>query len=268
MMAESQAKAYNLDLQHSEKVFSMYDTDDAEPAEVEEVLKVVTAAKLMTNVVTTAAPITTIAQVKSKDKGKGILIEEPKPLKRQAQIDMDEAFARQLEAKLNANINWNDVIEQVKRREKQDNAVMSDTRPIFEKHYNSIQAFQKKEEDEVTVQEKRQEPKNFSDDFLLNTLKIMFEKPNVEATVWRDQKSRYGLAKVKSWKLFESCRVHIITFTTAQMIFLVEKKYPLTHFTLQQMLDNVRLEVKEESEMALELLRLVKRQPNEGYAPE
>nr|GEV68557.1 hypothetical protein [Tanacetum cinerariifolium] len=29
-------------------------------------------------------------------------------------------------------------------------------------------------------------PKNFSDDFLLNTLKIMFEKPNVEANVWRD----------------------------------------------------------------------------------
>nr|GEU86295.1 hypothetical protein [Tanacetum cinerariifolium] len=27
------------------------------------------------------------------------------------------------------------------------------------------------------------EPKNFSDDFLLNTLKIMFEKPNVEANV-------------------------------------------------------------------------------------
>nr|GEV67087.1 hypothetical protein [Tanacetum cinerariifolium] len=32
-------------------------------------------------------------------------------------------------------------------------------------------------------------------------------------------------------------------------------KYPLTHFTLEQMLNNVRLEVKEESEMSLELLR-------------
>nr|GFA15454.1 reverse transcriptase domain-containing protein [Tanacetum cinerariifolium] len=106
-------------------------------------------------VVTTAAPITTAAQVpkasaprrrrgvviqdpeeiaatsvimhsevKSKDKGKGIFIEEPKPLKGQVQIDMDKAFARQLEAELNANINWNDVIEQVKRSEKQDNTVM------------------------------------------------------------------------------------------------------------------------------------------------
>nr|GEW54037.1 hypothetical protein [Tanacetum cinerariifolium] len=97
-------------------------------------------------------------------------------------------------------------------------------------------------------------PKNFSDDFLLNTLKIMFEKPNVEANIWRDQKGIYGLAKVKSWKLFESCGVHIITLTTTQMILLVENKYPLTYFTLQQMLDNVRLKVKEESEMSLELL--------------
>nr|GFD56776.1 hypothetical protein [Tanacetum cinerariifolium] len=42
------------------------------------------------------------SEVKSKDKGKGILVEEPKPLKRQAQIEWDEAFARELEAELNA----------------------------------------------------------------------------------------------------------------------------------------------------------------------
>nr|GEZ21290.1 hypothetical protein [Tanacetum cinerariifolium] len=123
-IVESQAKVYNLDLHHSEKVLSMQDTDEAEPVEVKEVLEVVTAAKLMTEVVTTVAPITIVAQVpkpsapkkrrcvviqdheeiialviihievKPKDKGKGILIEEPKPLKGKAQIDMDEAFAR------------------------------------------------------------------------------------------------------------------------------------------------------------------------------
>nr|GEV69245.1 retrovirus-related Pol polyprotein from transposon TNT 1-94 [Tanacetum cinerariifolium] len=41
---------------------------------------------------------------------------------------------------------------------------------------------------------------------------------------------------------------------TTKMFLLVEKKYPLTRFTLEQMLNNVRLEVKEESEMLLELL--------------
>nr|GEW55034.1 putative ribonuclease H-like domain-containing protein [Tanacetum cinerariifolium] len=98
-------------------------------------------------------------------------------------------------------------------------------------------------------------PKNFSDDFLLATLKAMFEKPDVEVQVWKNQRGIYGLAKVKSWRLLESCGVHIITFTTTQMILLVERRYPLTRFTLDQLLNNVRLEVKEESEVSLELLR-------------
>nr|GFD49481.1 hypothetical protein [Tanacetum cinerariifolium] len=37
------------------------------------------------------------SKVQSKDKGKGILIEEPKSLKGQARIEQDEAFPRQLE---------------------------------------------------------------------------------------------------------------------------------------------------------------------------
>nr|GEY13223.1 hypothetical protein [Tanacetum cinerariifolium] len=54
------------------------------------------------------------------------------------------------------------------------------------------------------------ESKNYIDDYLLNTLKIMFEKANVEANMWKDQKGKYGLAKVKSWKLFDSCGVHCL----------------------------------------------------------
>nr|GEU49400.1 hypothetical protein [Tanacetum cinerariifolium] len=268
-MAVSQAKAYNFDLQHFEKVLSMPDTDKPEPAKVEEVLEA-SAPKRRKGVVIQDPEETAIAsvimhiEVKPKDKGKGILNEEPKPLKGQAQIDIDEAFARQLEAELNVNINWNDVIEQVKRSEKQDNTVMSEIRPIFEKHYNFIQAFLEKGEKEIKEEGSKRkatplaskvpvvdyqihhehnkpcykiiradrthqlflsfitllknfdredlkalwklvkeifestEPKNFSDDFLLNTLKIMFEKPNVEASVWRDQKGSYGLAKIKS----------------------------------------------------------------------
>nr|GEY83380.1 hypothetical protein [Tanacetum cinerariifolium] len=112
------------------------------------------------------------------------------------------------------------------------------------------------------------EPKNFSDDFMLNALKTMFENHNVKANIWKNQRGRYGLAKFKSWKLLESSRVHIITFTTTQMMLLVERRYPLTRFTLDQMLNNVRLEVKEESEVSFELLRFVRRQQQEGYKPE
>nr|GFB91866.1 hypothetical protein [Tanacetum cinerariifolium] len=49
---------------------------------------------------------------------------------------------------------------------------------------------------------------------------------------------------------------------------LVERRYHWTRFTLDQMLNNVRLEVEEESEMSLELLRFVRRQQQEGYTPD
>nr|GEY23998.1 hypothetical protein [Tanacetum cinerariifolium] len=380
-----QAEAYNLDLDHQEKVLSMLDVNDNEPANVEEVLEVVKAAKLITEVVTiagvdvnaasvqdtliTAAKATKVIvprkrrgviikdhqkatttvtmkpKVQAKDKGKAILIEEPKPLKRQVKIKLDEGVARQLEAELNADINWNAMIDQVKRSEKTIDAVTKyqdikrkplikaqarrnmivylqnmagdkmnyfkemsydEIRPIFKKHYNYNQAFlnevnegikvpeqevwlekeveeesSKREgesiEQEITKKQKikqetkelkkhlqivpdddddddddvedleslwkivrerfeKTEPKNYTNDFLLNTLIIMFEKHNVEANVWKDQKGKYGLTKM----------------------------YPLTHFTLEQMINDVRLEVKDESEMSLELLRLVRRQLNEG----
>nr|GFA87521.1 hypothetical protein [Tanacetum cinerariifolium] len=179
---EAQAKAYNLDLQHAEN--SMHDIDEKESAEVEEVLEVVKVAKLMTKVVTTTQPTTTAALVPKAS--------APRRRRGQAQIDMDEAFARHLEAKLNANINWIDVIEQVKRSKRQDNTMMRyqalkrkpmteaqgrknmmiylknmagfkmyffkgmtyiEIRPFFEKLYNSIQAFLKKVKEEVTLQE-------------------------------------------------------------------------------------------------------------------
>nr|GFC47021.1 hypothetical protein [Tanacetum cinerariifolium] len=79
-MAESQAKAYNLDLQYFEKFLSMQDIDEAEPAKVEEVLEVVTAAKLMIEVVTTVAHITATTQV-PKDSAprrrRGVVIQDP-----------------------------------------------------------------------------------------------------------------------------------------------------------------------------------------------
>nr|GEU94209.1 hypothetical protein [Tanacetum cinerariifolium] len=83
-----------------------------------------------------------------------------------------------------------------------------------------------------------------------------FDREDLEA-LWslKNQRSVHGPAKVKSWKLLESCGLQIITFTTTQLILLVERRYPLTRFTLDQMLNVVRLEVEEESEVSLELPR-------------
>nr|GFA28832.1 hypothetical protein [Tanacetum cinerariifolium] len=107
-------------------------------------------------------------------------------------------------------------------------------------------------------------PKNFSNDFLLVKLGAMFEKPDIHAQIWKNQRTVHGPTKVKGWKLLESCGVQIITFTSTQPILLVERKYPLTRFTLDHMLNAVRLEVKDESEVSLELLRFTRQQHQEG----
>nr|GEZ65870.1 hypothetical protein [Tanacetum cinerariifolium] len=65
-------------------------------------------------------------------------------------------------------------------------------------------------------------PNNFSDDYLLTTLEEMFERPDGQAQVWKNPRTVHGQARVKSWKLLESCGVHIITFTTTQLILLIK----------------------------------------------
>nr|GEX22558.1 retrovirus-related Pol polyprotein from transposon TNT 1-94 [Tanacetum cinerariifolium] len=109
-------------------------------------------------------------------------------------------------------------------------------------------------------------PSNLSDDFLLTTLKAMFGRPDGQDQVWMSQRSVHGQARVKSWKLLESCLVHIVALTTTQLIMLVERKYPLSRFTLDQMLNTVRLQVKEQSEMSLELIRFTRQQLQEALS--
>nr|GEX47719.1 hypothetical protein [Tanacetum cinerariifolium] len=48
------------------------------------------------------------------------------------------------------------------------------------------------------------------------------------------------------------------------LILLVERRYPLSRFTLDQMLNAVRTRVEEQSEMSLELLRFIRQQHQEG----
>nr|GFA50149.1 hypothetical protein [Tanacetum cinerariifolium] len=106
-------------------------------------------------------------------------------------------------------------------------------------------------------------PTNFSDEYLLLTLKTMFEEPDGQDAIWRNQKSVHGLALVKSWKLLTSCGVHIITLLTVQLFLLVERRYPLLRFTLEQLVNVTRLQVEEESEMSLKLLRFTRQQLQE-----
>nr|GFA25186.1 putative ribonuclease H-like domain-containing protein [Tanacetum cinerariifolium] len=67
-------------------------------------------------------------------------------------------------------------------------------------------------------------PTDFSDEYLLLTLKIMFEEPDGQDAIWRNQKSVHGLVLVKRWKLLTSCGVHVVTLSTIQLFLLVERR--------------------------------------------
>nr|GFB89307.1 hypothetical protein [Tanacetum cinerariifolium] len=58
--------------------------------------------KLSTNNTNTSSA----ARRRKGDKGKGIMVHEPKSLKKKTQIEQDEAYVRELEAELNKNIDW------------------------------------------------------------------------------------------------------------------------------------------------------------------
>ncbi|GJZ20112.1 hypothetical protein Tco_0556702 [Tanacetum coccineum] len=80
---------------------------------------------------------------------------------------------------------------------------------------------------------------------LWGDLKTLFE-PCEEDKVWRNQQG-YNLI---SWRLFDSCRVHVLLMDNKIAIhMMIEKKYPLTQEMLSRML-NRRIEVDHESEMA------------------
>nr|GEU39814.1 hypothetical protein [Tanacetum cinerariifolium]GFA35031.1 hypothetical protein [Tanacetum cinerariifolium] len=97
-------------------------------------------------------------KTKSKDKGKGILVEEPKPLKKKQQIEQDEQYARELQAELNKNIDWDEAIDHVKRKAKEDPAGMSydDIRPIFEAMFYSNVGFLLKTKEQIKEAENRE----------------------------------------------------------------------------------------------------------------
>nr|GEZ39253.1 hypothetical protein [Tanacetum cinerariifolium] len=369
-LEKAQAEAYNLDLDHQEKVLSMLDVNDEEPADVEEVPEVVIIAKFITEVVTTAKDDVTAASVKvpKPRKRKGVIIQDPEETTTTTVTVASPKREKLTDVVMNYQVLKRKPLIEIQARRNMivylknmagykmnyfKGMTYDEIRPLFEKHYSYNQAFLNEVNEEVKVPERevrqekevevesskrkgeslekevlkkqkiqqeteelkkhlqivpndyddddvytyatplaskiliidykihternipyfkiiradgnhrlfmsfstmlknfnredleslwnivrerfaKTEPKNYSDDYLLNTLKIMFKKPNVEANIF----------------------------------LLVERMYPLTHFTLEKMINDVRFKVEDESEMSLELLRLVRRQLNKGYVPQ
>nr|GEU71497.1 hypothetical protein [Tanacetum cinerariifolium] len=106
--AKKPAEIYNLDLDHPSKVLSMQE-DDSEVQEVVEpsipaAAPTVVAAytRRRKRVITRDLEEELSSKTHGlKDKGKGILIESPKPMKKKDQIELDAEYARKLHKEIN-----------------------------------------------------------------------------------------------------------------------------------------------------------------------
>nr|GEV93940.1 hypothetical protein [Tanacetum cinerariifolium] len=171
--------------------------DEPEPAEVQEVVDVVTTAKLITE---------------KKERS-----EELKPLKKKEQIKMDEEYARKLHAELNKDIEWDVAIDHIEKEDRR-----------------ALQTINETPAEKATKRRKLNEE---AED-LKRYLEIV---PDEHDDVYTKA-----------------------TPLARKLILLVERRYPLSRFTLDQMLNAVRLQVEEESEVSLELLRFTRQQHQEG----
>nr|GFB70242.1 hypothetical protein [Tanacetum cinerariifolium] len=120
--ADTQAEIYNLDLDHSSKVVAASTHIPAAKPAVVAVSTPISAAKPVAKLkvlkIATAAPAVSTRKRKgvvirdpkkelhddtpaetqsAKDKGKGILVEDPKPMKKKDQIEMDAEYVRKLQ---------------------------------------------------------------------------------------------------------------------------------------------------------------------------
>nr|GEW70251.1 hypothetical protein [Tanacetum cinerariifolium] len=177
-LEESQTQIYKIDLEHADKVLSIQVVTAAAatitaattPTTVATITAAPSVAKRRKRVVIrylkeTATPYIIIhSEPKSKDKGKGIMVEEPKPLKKQAQIEQDEAYTREYQAlkrkpQTEAQARKNMMIYLMNmvgfKMDYFKGMSYDDIRPILEKYLNSNVAFLKKTKDKLEEEESR-----------------------------------------------------------------------------------------------------------------
>nr|GEZ81885.1 hypothetical protein [Tanacetum cinerariifolium] len=133
----------------------------------------------------TATPSTIIhTESKSKHKGKRILVEEPKPLKKQAQIEKDEAYARELEVELTKNIDWDEINEQM---EEEDSRALKRISERQEK----VAKKQKLDEDVIELKRHLQIVPNDNDDVYTKATPLARKVPVVDYEIYTENKKCY-----------------------------------------------------------------------------
>nr|GEY48467.1 hypothetical protein [Tanacetum cinerariifolium] len=233
-----------------------------------------------------------LPSIDPKDKGKGVLVEEePVKVKRRdqglAQIEILKRRKKQLAAEKSEAIKnkpptrtqvknkmitylkhmgkythkklKHKSLEELQKLYQKDQKWIDDFKPMDDDIQQQVESSKKRQRevsDEESSKKQNLEENNDAETEELGAildigdLKILFE-PNEEDEIWKNQQD-YNLI---SWRLFDSCGVHILLMNTGIAIHtLIEKTYPLTQEMVSRIL-NRRLKVDHESKMAFELLR-------------
>nr|GEY50542.1 putative ribonuclease H-like domain-containing protein [Tanacetum cinerariifolium] len=273
--AESQAQIYQVNLEHADKVLSMQ-VDEVKPTELQEVMEVVTTTKLITEVVTAAsatitvvAPQLTIAAAltfttapSAARRRKGVLISNPKETATPSTIIHSEAKSKD---KRKGILKLDEEVEELRKHlqimPNDDDDVYTEATPLalkvpivdYEIHIENNKPYYKIKRADGSHQLY----------LSFHSMLRNFDREELEV-LWQLVKERFASFKPKNFSDdFLLTTLGIITFTTTQLILLIERKYLLTRFTLDQMLNNVRLKVEEESEVSLELLRFIRQHHQE-----
>nr|GEV06179.1 hypothetical protein [Tanacetum cinerariifolium] len=167
-LEESHDKVYHIDLEHADKVLSMQD-DELEPAELQEVIYVVTTTKLMievgtaaTTTITVAAPTIIVAPSAAR-KRKGVVIRDPEDTATLSTIihskpkSKDKGKGKGIMTEAQARKNMIVYLKNMAGFKMDYFKGMSydAIRPIFEKYFNSNVAFLKKSKEELEEKESR-----------------------------------------------------------------------------------------------------------------
>nr|GFA50386.1 hypothetical protein [Tanacetum cinerariifolium] len=242
---------------------------------------------------------TPVETPKVKDKGKGILIKAPKPIKKKDQIELDAEYARKLQEQINKeheesykNIDWNATLDHVQSKEpqyikryhgmKKKPQTESKARKnmIFylkntkgykmdffkgKKYDEILPIFQAKFDANMMFLFKSREEMEKEDEEIIKSIN---ETPTQKAAKRRklseEAQEANDLRKRLEIVQDEDDDVFVEATPLAQKLFLlVERRYPLSRFTLEQLVNVARLQVEEESKMSLELLRFTRQQLQE-----
>nr|GEU95940.1 hypothetical protein [Tanacetum cinerariifolium] len=129
-----------------------------------------------------------------------------------------------------------------------------DIHPIFEKKFNSNVAFLQKTKEQMDEEDSRalkRLRKQKLDEEVEELRKHLMIVPNDDDDVYIKATPLTLKVPIVDYEIYTENKKPYYKIKKAD-----ERKYPFTRFTLDQMLNNVRLEVEEESEVSLELLRL------------